>query len=276
MSEQDAWYRRFFDEEYLLFDDHPDTVQEVGFVSGLIGPAPGARVLDLCCGYGRHCVPLADLGFNVVGLDLSSTMLREAKRRREAVPKGQAAEVREGGRRRRRARESALRTPVPGACGRLELLRGDIRNLPFGSCFDAVISMFTSIGYFEDEAENFRVLKEISQVLKPGGRVLIETVNREAIIRHFRPAQVYRTGGLTVIEERQFDLASGRSRVDVTVLQGGRQTRLHHDIRVFSFTELQMLLMANGMKVVGLWGDFTGGELSWNSASMIVLAQKGL
>jgi SAM-dependent methyltransferase len=149
-----------------------------------------------------------------------------------------------------------------------------VRHLPFLACFDAAISMFTSIGYFDDEAENFRVLKGIAGALKPGGRVLIETVNRDAIVRHFRPAQVYRPGGMTVIEERQFDLVSGRSRVDVTVIRDGLETRLHHSIRVYAFTELEMLLMSCGLEVEGVWGDFRGGEFAWNAASMIVLAQK--
>lgn len=162
--------------------------------------------------------------------------------------------------------------PVKGS-GRLRLVRGDIRHLPFPACFDAVISAFTSIGYFDDEAENFRILKGIAGVLKPGGRVLIETVNRDAIIRHFRPVQVYRPEGMTVIEERQFDLVSGRSRVDVTVIRDGQETHLHHSIRVYAFTELEMLLMASGLSVEGVWGDFQGGEFSWNAASMIVMAR---
>lgn len=104
--------------------------------------------------------------------------------------------------------------------------------------------------------------------------VLIETVNRDAIVRHFRPTQVYRPAGMTVIEERQFDLVSGRSRVDVTVIRDGRETHLHHSIRVYAFTELEMLLMACGLTVEGVWGDFEGGAFSWNSASMIVLGRK--
>ncbi|OGG56622.1 MAG: hypothetical protein A3F84_08335 [Candidatus Handelsmanbacteria bacterium RIFCSPLOWO2_12_FULL_64_10] len=290
MSEQDAWFRRFFGEEYLLFDEHPDTPKEVAFIVEALRLTPRTRLLDLCCGYGRHAVPLAGQGFAVVGLDLSPVMLREAVRRQMA-----------DGRRKRKSRESRVhptndspdrstalsreskaqgqtRDPRPvtrdSTGGRLRLIRGDIRHLPFVECFDAAVSLFTSIGYFDDEAENFRVLKGIAGALKPGGRVLIETVNRDAIVRHFRPVQVYRPAGMTVIEERQFDLVSGRSRVDVTVIRDGRETRLHHSIRVYAFTELEMLLMSNGLEVEGVWGDFRGGEFSWNAASLIVLAQK--
>lgn len=269
MSEQDAWFRRFFGEEYLLFDEHPDTPQEVAFIVEALRLTPRTRLLDLCCGYGRHAVPLAGQGFDVVGLDLSPVMLREAKKRQKHLPQRTQ-------RARRKTEERGRRKELEtrNSTGRLRLIRGDVRHLPFAGCFDAAISMFTSIGYFDDEAENFRVLKGIAGALKPGGRVLIETVNRDAIVRHFRPVQVYRPGGMTVIEERQFDLASGRSRVDVTVIRDGQETRLHHSIRVYAFTELEMLLMSNGLEVEGAWGDFRGGEFTWNAASMIVRARK--
>jgi len=269
MGEQEAWFRRFFGEEYLRFDEHPDTAQEVAFIAETLRLRPRKRLLDLCCGYGRHALPLAQKGYDVVGLDLSPVMLKEAGRRQRAE-----------GRRQKKATGNRQQAAGKGRRGegrsRLHLIRGDIRHLPFAGCFDALISMFTSIGYFEDEAENFRVLKGIAEALRPGGRVLFETVNRDALVRHFLPAQVYRPEGMTVVEERGFDPVSGRSRVDVTVIRDGRETRLHHSIRVYAFTELEMLLMANGLEVEGVWGDFRGGEFSWNAASMIVLARRTL
>ncbi|MSS71592.1 MAG: class I SAM-dependent methyltransferase [Candidatus Latescibacteria bacterium] len=278
MDEQDVWFRRFFGEEYLLFDEHPDTAQEVAFISEALRLTPRMRLLDLCCGYGRHGVPLARQGFHVVGLDLSPVLLKEARKRQKADgrPKRKSRESRVASRESKAQGQTRDPRPVTrdSTGGGLHLVRGDVRHLPFAGGFDAAISMFTSLGYFDDEAENFRVLKGIAGVLKPGGSILIETVNRDAIVRHFRPVQVFRPTGMTVIEERQFDLVSGRSRVDVTVIRDGQETRLHHSIRVYAFTELEMLLMANGLNVEGVWGDFQGGEFSWNTASMIVLARK--
>ncbi len=247
MSEQEPWFRRFFREEYLLFDDHPDTAKEVAFIVETLGLKPNMRVLDLCCGYGRHTIPMASQGLDLVGFDLSPALLKEAQKSLPGLKNADGA--------------------IPS------LVRGDMRHLPFEGCCDAVISMFTSIGYF-DETENFHVLGEIRGSLKLGGAVLIQTVNRDAIVRHFRPTQVYRPDGMIVIEERMFDPVSARSTVDVTVIKDGTETRLHHDIRLYTFTELDMLLSASGLAVDGVWGDFEGGAFSWNSASMIVLAKK--
>ena len=237
-------------EEYLLFDDHPDTAKEVAFIVETLGLKPNMRVLDLCCGYGRHTIPMTRQGISLVGFDLSPVLLKEAQKSLSGVKNPDGAES--------------------------SLVRGDVRHLPFEGCCDAVISMFTSLGYFDDETENFNVLGEIKESLKPGGSLLIETVNRDAIVRHFRPTQVYHPDGMIVIEERRFDPVSGRSTVEVTVIKDGTETRLHHDIRLYAFTELEMLLSASGLAVEGVWGDFEGGPFSWNSASMIVLAKKRL
>lgn len=275
MSEDDAWFQRFFGEEYLLFDEHPGTDREVAFIQKVMGLSPSHRLLDVGCGYGRHAIRLARQGIQVVGFDLSPTLLGEARNRQAAEARRQVKAGRTGRTpsRRHQGRVEGKEADAPGRM-RLRWVRGDVRSLPFDGAFDRAISMFTSIGYFDDEAENFGVLKGIAGLLKRGGMVLIETVNRDAVIRHFQPVQVYRPHGLTVIEERQFDLVSGRSRVDVTVIRDGTETRLFHSIRVYAFTELEMLLMATGLRVEEVWGDFSGGPFTWNAASMIVLAKK--
>ena len=52
------WYRGFFDDDYLrVFGPvlpEERTAAEVNGVVGQLGVAPGARLLDLCCGPGRH------------------------------------------------------------------------------------------------------------------------------------------------------------------------------------------------------------------------------
>ena len=232
------WYDRFFRQEYLVFDEHPETALEVDFISQVLPLAPETHVLDLCCGYGRHTHPLSDHAC-VIGLDRSPVMLNAA------------------------------------GSGPGRFIRGDMQALPFpDQSFDASLSLFSSFGYFEGEDDNYRVLREIARTLAPGGRFLIETVNREFMVRHSAPQQVYRPEGMTLIEERSFDPISSRSHVDVTVFQEGRETQLHHSIRVYAFTELEMLLESVGLQAVNVWGDFRGGDYTVDSRHTIVLAQR--
>src|SRR5690606_1990790 len=77
------WYRSFFGPDYLAvyapeFDAAASEAQAV-FCARVLGLEPGQSVLDLCCGQGRHAVPLARLGLRVTGLDRSAEYLRLAE-----------------------------------------------------------------------------------------------------------------------------------------------------------------------------------------------------
>lgn len=243
-DETPAWYDRFFQHEYLTFDEHPESAQEVDFLLETLRLPEEALLLDLCCGYGRHAIPLAGKGLRVVGLDKSPVMLQQA-------------------------RMSAA--PLPPA---LQFIRGDMARLPMSNAFDAVISLFSSFGYFENDDDNFRVLREIAGVLKPGGSFFIETANREFVVRHFNPVQVYHPQGNLLIEERAFDVVTGRSHVDVTLVQNGRETHLHHSIRLYTVPELQVLLEAVGLYADDVWGDYDGGDFTWDSPQLILHARR--
>tara|TARA_A100001037_G_scaffold300307_1_gene327555 strand:- start:1001 stop:1729 length:729 start_codon:yes stop_codon:yes gene_type:complete len=235
-----TWYDRFFRHEYLVFDEHPQTALEVEFILQVLSPSERSTILDLCCGYGRHTHPLANAG-RLVGLDRSDVML------------GRAAET----------------------SSSASFCRGDMRHLPFpAEHFDAVLSLFSSFGYFNGEDENYRVLQGIVSTLKPGGHFLIETVNREFVVRHSSAHQVYRPDGMTLIEERSFDPISSRTHVNVTVFADGRETQLHHSIRIYAFTELEMLLESVGLRVLSVWGDFRGSDYTCDSEHTIVLTQR--
>jgi SAM-dependent methyltransferase len=180
------WYIDFFDDDYLrvFLPVLPDerTAAEVNAVVALLGLAPGARLLDLCCGHGRHAVPLAQLGYRVTGLDRSRPLLERAAAL--AAARGQ----------------------------QVDLVAADMRRLPFADAsFDAVLNLFHAFGYLEDEAEDERVLAEVGRVLAPSGRLLQEVANREALVRGWRDSEVLRTGdGLVVLQERTLDLRASR------------------------------------------------------------------
>jgi len=210
----------------------------------LFTPDSDARFLDVGCGYGRHLLPIDRKGYDITGVDRSGVMLARAR--------GAAKKAKQD----------------------IRLVRADMRELPFTSAFDYCISLFSSFGYFDSEDENFQVLRSISDALFPGGRFLIETANRDFVVRHLVPTQVYRPEGMLLIEERQFSARTSRSLVNVTVMQNGEETQLHHSIRLYTFTELQMLLAAADLAPVSVWGDFHGGEYTCDSPQMIILAEK--
>lgn len=230
------------------------TAQQVEFiVDALELPAgarpdgrPSGRILDLCCGHGRHAVPLAERGFEVTGLDLSDYHLRLA---------------------RKTAREAGVK---------VRWLRRDMRDIPFDGELDAVINMFSAFGYFEDDEEDFKVLAAVSRALKPGGRFLIDTMNREWLVRRYQDTDWREhDDGLITMERRHLDLLTSQNESLWMLITPDGQRRTHRiSFRLYTLTELAGMLSRAGLAVRRTWGGFDGREYGLNSRRMIVLAEK--
>ncbi len=244
------WQRIFADGSYLrLWSSHltPErTEREVAGVLDLLQPTPGAAILDLACGQGRIAVPLAQRGYRVTGLDLSEQLLDVARAAADTAGVG------------------------------VEWHRADMRDIPaeWAGRFDYIINIFTAFGYFDDEAENQRVLAGVAQALKPGGRFLIESMNRDGVMGRFRERGWYEADGLLVCTEVRFDPIRGvASTVDRWDEDGERQS-LRHSVRLYTPTELAALLRAAGLEPVATYGGLAGGELTHESWRLALVAEK--
>ena len=155
-----TWYKELFASEdparYEKYVESEASRAQVDFVIDKLALEPGAKVLDLCCGQGRHLIDLARRGYDVVGLDLSEYMLEKCK----------TAAAAEGIK------------PV--------LVHADMRQIGYTSEFDAVISMFTSFGYLETTDEDQKVLNAASLALKGGGSLFLDIHNPFGLMGHFR------------------------------------------------------------------------------------------
>ncbi len=251
MKETDTpWYRTFFGEDYLRLYESvltPERTQrEVDGILNLLVLPKGSSILDLCCGHGRHSIPLAQHGFKVTGQDLSEVFLREAEK--EALAKGV----------------------------HVDWLHSDMRNIPFENEFDAVINIFTAFGYLEDQGEDQKVLRQVCKALKQGGFFLIETLHREGLMRHYAPQMIrYYPEGLIELEERSFDLLTSRNEVNITMIYpDGQRTEYSHSLRVYTLTELVQMLTVAGLQVKAYFGAWDGSELTIDSFRLILLGRK--
>ncbi len=251
MTETDTpWYKTFFGEDYLHIYEPVLTAErtqrEVDGIVNLLALPQGSSILDLCCGHGRHAIPLAQHGYKVTGQDLSEVFLREAEK--EAMGKGV----------------------------HVDWLHGDMRNIPFENEFDAVINIFTAFGYLENQDEDQQVLNQVYKALKPGGLFLLEIIHREGLMRRFSPHMIeHHPDGLIVLEERSFDLLTSRSEVKITMIyQDGRRKEYGHAARVYTLTELAQMLTMAGLQVKAYFGAWDGRELTIDSFRLILLGQK--
>jgi SAM-dependent methyltransferase len=243
------WFEEVFDEDYLRtlpFIGVTQTAREVAFIEGSLEPSPGAELLDVACGHGRHAIELAQKGYKVTGLDLSLPLLI-------------------------RAADDAQRRAVS-----VNFVHADMREIAFERQFDAATCMLTSFGYF-DEDTNLRVAEGIARALKPGGRFLLDVVNRDYVVGDL-PTRIWWEGaGCVVLEEVDFNFQTSRlvSRRSV-VFDDGRQLEQEISIRAYGLHELGRLLRQAGFRVLDVSGSTATRSQFFGSASrsLMILSEK--
>jgi SAM-dependent methyltransferase len=235
------WFEQWFGDEYLrayAHRDDEDAERLVGLLDALGLAAAGQPVLDLGCGPGRHTAVLARRGARVVGLDLSRALLRAA---REA--------------------------------GAERLVRGDMRGLPFqDGAFDAVLNLFTSFGYFADDAEHEAVLREVARVLRRGGSFVLDFLNAPAVRAGLVPRDERTTGGIVVIQERWLSPDGRYVNKRIQVGAGGRT--FAERVRLYERGELEAMMTAHGLQTVRAAGDYLGGRHGARSDRLILVGER--
>lgn len=241
------WWKKFFDEPYgeaILESFEERAPEEVNFIEDVLSLPKNAKILDLCCGLGRHSIELAKRGYEVTGVDITSQYLETA---------------------RNKAKENGVK---------INFIESDMRNISFSEEFDAVINMFTSFGFFEEESDNFKVLKNVSKVLKPGGKFLIDVINRDWIVKNYKERDWRETAEGLVLEIRKFDLSRSINYGKQIIIREGKRTEKDVLVRMYSFHELKSMLESVDLKIIAYYGGFKKEELTFGSMRMIIISQK--
>jgi ubiquinone/menaquinone biosynthesis C-methylase UbiE len=238
----EATWDAFFSDFYLrAFGDDEGQTEEALAAARLANCPEGGDLLDVPCGFGRHSVPLAQAGYHVVSVDRSQTLLDEARRR-----------------------AGGERWP--------ELVQADYRELPFpGERFDAALNLFSSLGYLGDEAD-VDVLAEIRRVLRPGGRLVIETMHRDLAVRRWAERGWHLLGhGRLLLEQRTFDAMAGVAQTTQTLVEttGERESR-SFSVRLYTATELVAMLARAGFEESKCYGGFDGSPFAADTRLVIV------
>ncbi len=236
------WYVEAFTDAYLDVYSHRDESSAAREARGTLNllrfDGGQGRLLDLCSGAGRHARAFKLLRCQVTCLDLSPELVR---------------------------RSAALGLPT---------VRADMRALPLADqSFGAVACLFSSFGYFDDEADHLRVLREVRRVLRPGGGVLLDLMDPETVRFKLRQQDVQQNEGRTLEIERC--LADGGRRVvkQIRMIRDGSATlSWHESVRLFRRDEVEALAVRAGLRLEGTWGDFDGRRhLPGETRQLVVL-----
>ncbi|HYU54926.1 MAG TPA: class I SAM-dependent methyltransferase [Candidatus Dormibacteraeota bacterium] len=208
-----------------------------------------ARILDVSCGIGRHSIPLAERGYDVLGLDLSPLFIAKANATSEARKLSSRAKFRVAD-----VREIAS-----------VLHREDF--------FNVVLNLWSSHGYYGEE-EDVRMFTALRNRTVRNGLLVDDTVNRDYLIINPQPTTVDMVGDMELRECRRFDPETSwhESNWSFSMKRGQdfklkAKLRIHH--RVYSLHELRALLQRAGWQYVKSYGEFDLAPFKSNSKRII-------
>jgi 2-polyprenyl-3-methyl-5-hydroxy-6-metoxy-1,4-benzoquinol methylase len=250
------WYEELFDNYAQKYDNEvyvQGTVGECDFIEKEIGNNKAARILDIGCGTGRHSIELASRGYNVVGIDLSESLMNRAK-------------------------EKASEQKV-----RIEFQKHDARKLPFRHEFDLAIMICEgAFSLMETDEMNFQILQNSADALRPGGKLIFTTLN--ALFPLFHSVKDFYDSnaeeGKAKPEALSFDLMTFREHNTLSVEDdSGNKKELQCNERYYTPSEITWMLKTLNFETVDIYGAKLGAfsrndKLSTEDFEMLVIAQK--
>ncbi|HEX8574954.1 MAG TPA: methyltransferase domain-containing protein [Flavobacterium sp.] len=223
-KEVNNWFASWFDTPYyhILYKDRNHTEAQLFMdnITNYLNLPEGAKILDLACGKGRHSIYLNKLGFHVTGADLSENSITEAKKSENQT---------------------------------LHFVEHDMRK-PFDEKFDAIFNLFTSFGYFENEADNLTTLIAIKDSLSEYGFAVIDFMNVDYVIPNLIPNEVKTVEGIDFHIKRFYIEDYIYKEIDFE--QNGKKFHFTEKVRAFTLADFEEMMEKAGIFLLDIFGDY--------------------
>ena len=225
-----------------IWEMAPQQIEDIMARTGLELPF---QVLDLPCGVGRHALEFARKGCQVTGVDRTSQYLDEARQH------------------------------AKGAGLDIEFVQADMRDFSRSESYDLAINLFTSFGYFEDQADDVKVLTNFYNSLRPGGVLVMEMMGKEVLARIFKPSSWDELDdGSLILEERKVTHNWTWVENRWILVKDGQRHDLFLSHRVYSAAELEHLLAVVGFESIEFYGDLAGSLYDQDARRLVAIARR--
>lgn len=224
---ESSWFESWFNSPYyhLLYRDR-DESEARPFIEKLTAHlklTAGARVLDLACGKGRHSVGLADLGFDVMGIDIAPENIAFASQFER-----------------------------PGLSFKVHDMREPLHEKPF----DAVLNLFTSFGYFDRPEEHQAALHTMVHALKPAGRLVIDFLNIDYTIDKLIPTEERVIDGVSFHINRRLEGLHVIKEIRITDPRNTSTLKFAEQVAAFHLEDFQRMLNKEDVTIQEVFGDY--------------------
>ena len=213
-------------------------------LTGLLGLRKGQRVLDVCCGPGRHALELAQLGVAVTAVDACGFLIQRA------------------------------RAAATAHCARVEFVQQDVRDFRRPGFFDGAFNLYTSFGYSPDVRDDCQVLRNVAASLKGGSRFVLEVPGRENIRRDFFHRDWSEQNGTFFLQEKT--PSEDWTWLDNRwfVVRQDRCLELRFGHKLYSVQELERMFLNSGFDRVSACGSLDGDRYSHEARGIVIVGQK--
>jgi len=238
-KETKHWYSSWFDSPFyhILYKDRDDKEAHsfMGTLTNYLNIPEDGTILDLACGKGRHSIYLNSIGYNVTGLDLSSQSIQFAKNYQN------------------------------------ETLHFDVHDMskPYDKKFDAVLNLFTSFGYFENEEDNLNTIRAIKANLKSNGIGVIDFMNAAFVKDNLKPDEIKTVDGIDF--ELKRTLENGYIVKTISFEVGDEHFNFYERVKAITLDDFKALFKSANADLIDVFGDYKLNKFNKNTSERLIM-----
>jgi SAM-dependent methyltransferase len=239
---REAWFSSWFDTPYyhILYKERNYTEAQffMDNITNYLNLPENAKVLDLACGKGRHSTYLNQLGFDVLGADLSENSIAEASKDTNDT---------------------------------LHFKVHDMR-VPFEEKYDAIFNLFTSFGYFENEEDNLTTLIAIKESLSEYGFAVIDFLNVSQVLKTLVPEEIKTVEGIEFHLKRY--LKDGHIYKEIDFEDKGQKFHFTEKVKALTLQDFEGLMEEAGIYLLDIFGDYKLKKFYKNESERLIMIFK--
>ncbi len=236
-----SWFQDWFNSPYYFkLYKNRDEQEAHRFINQLLlelKPEPGATILDLACGRGRYSRYLAEMGFDVTGIDIAEHSIEYARQFEN---------------------------------DNLSFFIHDMRVPYRVNFFNYVFNFFTSFGYFDTEKEHLNTVMNIGKGLKPDGKFVLDFFNSKRILRNLKESEVKQVKDITFHIERR-KVEHGYVEKEIRFEDTGQSYRFIERVRAFTLDDFEVMFGKARMKIASTFGDYQLNEFDEETSERLIL-----
>ena len=241
---EEKWFETWFDSPYyhILYQNRNEDEAKlfIDHLMSALDPLDGQTFLDLACGKGRHAHYISEKGFETMGVDLSKNSIEFAKQ---------------------------------FETNQLQFAVHDMREVIANKQFDFILNLFTSFGYFDDIADNLKMLSSIHEMLTDKGIFVLDFFNSYKVVSNMVESE---TKALSdIVFHLSKNLVHKKIVKSINFADKGKQYHFEEQVNVFSDKEILQMLDDKGFEVKHIFGDYHLMPFDkYTSDRFIVIASK--